>query len=296
MKAAMPLTVSWHSPSLRPDWVAEVESWLAAGGPRLGLRAEYPHAFHPEGHAELATILVDGALRCHALVREVTAVTRQGAAAYTLVGAVATHPDHRNGGLASALLRGIVERAGQRGQDAVCLWSEQWSFYERLGFQPAGRQAELVLGRARGSLAPGIRPAETRDLLALWDLHRQKPLRIDRTAGDLALLFSIPRMRTFVLERRGSAVAYACLGKGTDFPDWWHELGGSDEDVAALVRAGMDVMDLEEATLLLPPYRTTLAAMLAPMRRGTRDGICALRHSLTELGQADFFIDGLDSV
>src|SRR5690606_39086360 len=223
-----------------------------------------------------------GRLLCHALVREVTLVTSAGPAAYTLVGSVVTHPEHRGNGLATCLLQNIIERARQRGQDAVCLWSGRWSFYERLGFAPAGEQAELVLGPARGTLAPGIRPAEARDVVALWELHRTKPLRVDRSLADVALLLSIPKMRVFVLERHGRAAAYACFGKGADFPDWWHEFGGTDEDVATLVRGAMDVMGVTEATLLLPPYRPALRTMLKSMIVSAREGVCALRHPLTD--------------
>jgi GNAT superfamily N-acetyltransferase len=290
------LPVTWHSPSLRPDCVREVEGWLRQSGTPLDLRNEYPHAFHPEGHGEVASVVSDQGMLCHALVREVTLVTRAGAAAYTLVGSVITHPEQRRRGLATQLLKNIVQRARERGQDAVCLWSSTWGFYERLGFIPAGEQCELVLGPARGSLAPGIRPAETRDILALWDLHTHKPLRVDRTLTDVALLLSIPHMRVLVLERHGRAAAYVCYGKGTDFAHWFHEQGGSDEDVATLIRGAMDVMGADECTVLLPPYRTTLRAMLRSMHRAARDGICALRYPLTELGRAEFFIDGLDSV
>lgn len=296
MATADQLTVSWSSPILRGDCVKEVEGWLALEGPRMDLRAEYPHVFHPEGRGEVASVALDGGLRCHALVREVTVVSEGGPAAYTLVGSVITHPDFRHRGLATSLLRGIIERAKQRDQDAVCLWSSEWSFYERVGFKPAGRQAEMALGPARGSLAPGIRPAEARDVVALWEMHGRKPLRVDRSLTDVALLLSIPHLRVLVLERHGRAVAYACYGKGTDFPNWWHEQGGSDEDVATLIRGAMDVMGATEATVLLPPYRTTLRAMLTSMQRTVRDGICALRYPITDLGEADFFIDGLDSV
>lgn len=296
MTQAARLPVSWHDPNLCPLYVREVEAWLAQNGTPIDLRNEYPHAFHVEGHSQVASVEQDGQMLCHAIEREVTLITHAGPTAVTLVGSVITHPEHRGRGLATRLMQAIIERARERGQDAVCLWSGTWGFYERLGFEPAGQQAELVLGPARGSLAPGIRPAETRDVVALWELHAQKPLRVDRTLTDMALLLSIPHMRVLVLERHGKAAAYACYGKGTDFPNWWHEQGGSDEDVATLIRGAMDVMAADEATVLLPPYRTTLRVMLRSMQRIVRDGICALRHPLTEAGKADFFIDGLDSI
>lgn len=290
------LPVTWHDPNFRPDCVGEVEAWLAQAGTPIDLRTEYPHAFHVEGRSEVASVAHAGRLLCHALVREVTMVTSAGPAAITLVGSVITHPEHRSQGLASRLVTAIVARAREHSQDAVCLWSSNWGFYERLGFAPAGAQCELVLGPARGSLAPGIRPAEVRDLVAMWELHASKPLRVDRTLTDMALLMSIPHMRVLVLERHAKAVAYACYGKGVDFPNWWHEQGGSDEDVATLIRGAMDVMAADEATVLLAPYRTTLRTMLRSMQRSARDGICALRYALSETGKADFFIDGLDSV
>ena len=66
--------------------------------------------------------------------------------------------------------------------------------------------------------------------------------------------------------------------------------------MATLIRGAMDVMGGDECTVLLAPYRPTLRTMLKSMHRSARDGICALRYPLTELGRAEFFIDGLDSV
>jgi hypothetical protein len=108
-------------------------------------------------------------------------------------------------------------------------------------------------------------------------------------------LLTTPGMTTVVRERDGVVVAYACCGKGADLQGHWHEVGGSDAEVAALLPAAMQFCEQREAVLLLPPYRTSLqqrlgravVALLAvpgPMVRSFHGRLPAC------------WVDGLDSV
>ena len=176
------------------------------------------------------------------------------------------------------------------------LWSDRWSIYERLGFRPAGRQEEALIRTLPGSIVPGIRAAGLRDIIPLLELHKAKPYRVERDLHDMALLLSVPGMWTMVLERDAEIVAYACYGKGVDFPNWWHEMGGTDRDVGTLLRGAMESMGHDQATILLPPYRTELKGFLGSCLVSSRECHGALRLDLTPAGRRDFFIDGLDSI
>ena len=98
-----------------------------------------------------------------------------------------------------------------------------------------------------------------------------------------------------MLERGERVVAYACCGKGADLGGHWHEVGGSDPDVAELLRRALHHAGQIEAVLLLPPYRAGLREALGrsvveqfavpgPMARSARAPLPAC------------WIDGLDSV
>ena len=101
-------------------------------------------------------------------------------------------------------------------------------------------------------------------------------------------------MTTLVLERAGRVVAYACLGKGADFDGWWHELGGDDERVAALLLGATARM--ADTMVLVPPYRQELLRWLGSAVQLVNDGISALCLPLTDAGFAPVFVDGLDSI
>jgi hypothetical protein len=136
-----------------------------------------------------------------------------------------------------------------------------------------------------------VRPARVGDLPDLLDLHEQKPLRVRRDLAAMALLLSAAPMETMVLDAAGSLRAYACLGKGQDFGDWWHELGGEDADVRRLLSGAMAYLGRDTATVLVPPYRTELVAGAQIPAVA-----CALGLSLTRAGHRPFFVDGLDSI
>ena len=279
----------------RPHVQTTMERWHAAGASGF-LLDTYPQVFSTEADAVSVCAFAHGKVVSHAAYREVSLATSAGDAHVYLVGSVATAPEMRERGFASDVLSEIVQRGEAAGVDAVLLWSDKWGFYQRLGFEPAGRQVELVIKPRPGTLAAGIRPAHAGDLLDLLTLHRLKPLRVERSLHDMALQLGVPRMTTMVLERGHRVVAYACFGKGIDFQGWWHELGGSDGDLATLILGTMEVMGIEKSTVLMPPYRPELLRRLGPSLVSSHEGAGALRRALTPIGNADFFVDGLDSI
>jgi GNAT superfamily N-acetyltransferase len=274
--------------------VGAVESWLGTEGLRIDLVREYPHVFDERGRGASICARLGGRPVAHAAALDVDAVGERGPCSLTLIGSVATDPARRGRGLATAVLERTIAAARARGRDAAVLWATRDDVYRRLGFRPAGRQWEVTLSRSLAAPVDGVRPAEARDLLSMWELHERKPWRVRRTLADMALLLTIPRMTTLVLERDGRAVAYACHGKGSDFRGWWHELGGDDGDVLLLLSGAMAALGLDVASALLPPYRGELCRELPVLLR--RSTNAALVLPLTARGEADLFVDGLDSV
>ena len=111
----------------------------------------------------------------------------------------------------------------------------------------------------------------------------------------MSKLMTTPGMATFVLERDGEVIAYACTGKGADLQGHWHELGGTDQAVAALLPEAMHLSEQIEAALLLPPYRHGLAELLGEQVVGAGDVPGPMRHAADDTRLA-CWVDGLDSV
>lgn len=118
---------------------------------------------------------------------------------------------------------------------------------------------------------------------------------VERTPGESSGLLTTPGLTTLVHEHDGTVVAYACCGKGADLHDHWHELGGNDSDVAALVQAAMHVCGQIEGVLLLPPYRPHLKKELGSGVVGDFMVAGPMSYSHRRVLPA-CWIDGLDSV
>ncbi|MCB9871981.1 MAG: GNAT family N-acetyltransferase [Planctomycetes bacterium] len=260
------------------------------------LRGTFPQVYHPGGRGQRLVVRRLGNSVAHAATIDVVWVENDREFRVVLVGTVATAPGHRGEGLASGLLRGIIGRAETSGCDAVVLWSgpsEPTGLYARLGFVPTGLELSApIRGRAHPELAGQVRPLLRDDVPALLALHRRKPMRIERSRADLEVMLTAKPMLTTVLDVDGEVRAYACLRKGADFPDWWHELGGTDREVLGLVESTMYAAGMESASVLLPPYRRELRAALG--ERATRRPAALCRPVTTTLPR--LFVDGLDSI
>ncbi len=273
-----------------PDATRRVAAWMAFDDDRA-LAGTFPQAYRAGARVTRVGRFEGTELVCHVVTNRVTLINPGSDLQALLIGSVATSPDHRGRGHATRILQHVLEHARSCGLDLALLWSDNWSFYRRLGFEPAGNQLEVRLhfGCTRPDRA--VRRARIGDLPDLWALHEQKPLRVRRDLGAMALKLSADNMETMVLQESGTLRAYACLGKGQDFGGWWHELGGEDTDVRRLLAGAMALLDRDTATVLVPPYRAELVA-------GTQlpPAACALGLPLTAAGRGPFFVDGLDSI
>lgn len=268
-----------------------VARWLGLANPDALVRT-FPQVYHPLGCGRRWAIREGEQLVSHLATHEVDYRVASRSMRALLVGSVATHPDHRGQGFAGRLVSYAAEHARSAGCSAVILWSDSPGFFAKFGFVPMGTQFAVEVPSAGHRLSAGdtARTAGAGDLPEILALHSAKPMRVERNLGDLALLLSARPMHTVVLERSGKVVAYACRSKGEDFPGWWHEVGGSDQDVASLVGAATAASETPRAKMLFPPYRRC-----AEMSPNSRQSAC-LRLALTPTAERECFVDGLDSI
>jgi len=274
-------------------FLPQLDEWLLDDSP-YGVQHTWPQLYRSDGDGRFFAVVDGDRLLSHCALRTAALVDGRTAHRIALLGSVATAPAARGRGLAGQVLEAALAALPADVTDAL-LWAEQPGLYAARGFRATGDDTCLRLARRPRRDADGVRLAEARDHAALWALHARKPQRVERSSRTMSTLLTTPGMTTVVLERRGRPVAYACTGKGADLHGYWHELGGSDRDLAQLLPAAMHVTDHVQAALLLPPYRAPLARLLerdvvgvatvpGPMRwsRTPRSGPC--------------WIDGLDSV
>lgn len=274
-------------------WLPQLDEWLLPGS-IYGVNHTWPQLYRSDGEGHFFGLFQDNELVSHCAFRTVKVHGADGAFTASLLGSVATNPTHRGRGCASAVLEAALACADGLA-DHVLLWAERPDLYARFGFVEGNEETVLHLARLPRGDHAGVRLAEPRDHAALHTLHTQKPWRVERSARTMSGLLTTPGMETLVRERDGEITAYACCGKGADLQGHWHEVGGSDAEVAALLPAAMHLAGQTEAFLLLPPYRPDLPERLGRSVLGAVGvpgpmGRCRLGDLPT------CWIDGLDSV
>jgi len=274
-------------------WLRDLDAWLLPGA-FYGVAHTWPQIYRSDGDGRSFVVFHGGRPVSHCATRTVDLFTAAGPCRGSLLGSVATAPDHRGRGLASAVLAAAVADAAVTA-DHVLLWAERPDLYAAHGFVAGPDEACLVLARLPRPDLGGVRLAEVGDHLALHALHERKPWRVARSARTMSALLTTPGMTTVVRERAGAAVAYACCGKGADLQGHWHELGGDDAELATLLPAALHLAGQTEAVLLLPPYRPELPRLLGRSVVGTAEVAGPMVRSFRRaLGAC--WIDGLDSV
>ena len=270
-----------------------LDQWLLPGA-AYGVAHTWPQLYRGDGAGHFLAITDGERLLSHCAYREATLWDAGSERSIALLGSVATAPNARGRGLAGRVLRAALESL--RGEvDAVLLWAERHGLYERLGFRPTGDDACLLINRPTQASSVHLRLASPSDFEALHALHHQKIRHVQRSKRAMSTMLTTPGMATFVLERDGRPVAYACTGKGADLQGYWHELGGSDQDLAVLIPAAMHATDQRRAALLLPPYRPALRGLLAPytVEEAAASGPMIFADNAA-VGPC--WIDGLDSI
>ncbi|MEI6130271.1 MAG: GNAT family N-acetyltransferase [Planctomycetota bacterium] len=274
--------------------LTQLSSWLLPGS-IYDVQHTWPQLYRSDGAGHFYGLFIEDRLLSHCAFRSVALHTKNGAFRIALLGSVATDPQERGRGHASQLLQNAIADCQTLGVDGVLLWAERPLLYARHGFIDGGQERCLVIAGGN-AFDPNVRRATIEDHAALCALHAQKPVGVARDLRTMSCLLSTPGMATFVLMRGDRVVAYACIGKGADLQNWWHELGGSDCDVAALLPAAMSQMQQSEGFLLVPPYRETLAQLLAPITRSQNTVAGPMLLSFTAALHTPVWIDGLDSV
>ncbi len=283
---------------LRPDKPAHYQ-----------IAEEYPLVLGPEGSRHSICVALKGhdpgtsAFLAHANLwfRTMACGTELAAGSSTvklgLVGNVATNPREQGKGWMRTLLGEIERRALSQGADAIVLWSDLESFYQKLGFEPAGTEIRMTLStkklrrysqanlkenldKAVGVkvwLPDGYRTGELPEALIERMLHlrstgfNQPFFQLERSPQEFSELLKIPDLSLFVGHGENSGGLptidfFFIVGKGMDMQGIIHEWGTTDMNLliggAAIVAKHVG---LDELTILVPP--AIISERLTELRR-----------------------------
>lgn len=167
-------------------------------------------------------------------------VLRAGTASHkgSMVGFVATLPEHRGAGHASRLVGHAVAAARTEGSAFCVLWATAPAFYQRLGWGPGDRGIVCEASPLAGGAAPRATD-EVTQVAALAE--RSHAMRVERDAAWYGVVpFSAEHVRCFISGQRGAPQAYAIVGESAA-TRYVYEFGGSDAGMLELfsgLRAG----------------------------------------------------------
>ena len=276
-------------------FLEQIDEWLLPGA-FYGAQHTWPQLYRSDGDGRFCALFDSERLVSQCAFRIATARTDQGLRRVALLGSVVTDPDFRGHGYAQRVVRASLDACKASGADMALLWAEEQGLYARCGFVAGIDETCCVVESGIANEDGVVREATIFDHARLHSLHSQKPLGIQRTPRAMSALLTTPGLSTFVLERSGEVVAYACTGKGADLQGWWHEFGGSDNDIASLLPRALDLAGHPQAIVIVPPYRNALVRELGPACIEVATVAGPMVAKLTDQVAATVFVDGLDSV
>ncbi|MDP9238406.1 MAG: GNAT family N-acetyltransferase [Chloroflexota bacterium] len=192
------------------------------------------------------------------------------------IGSVATHPDARGAGIATALMRDAIAEMRREGMRVSYLFTGIPEFYERLGYGIVGQPSFDVDPREAAS-APNsglhdvraIDESEIPQLLAIYEravaIRTGAVVRTKRTWRDAARWLSEDSGGCFVAERDGLRVGYIrsrCRERGHQILEAECLLGHEGAIGALLAAVAGRAVEHREAIYALVPDDHSLAAAL----------------------------------
>lgn len=161
----------------------------------------------------------------------------------SIIGAISTHPDRRNQGVATQLVRELLQESSKRQISVEFLWGSDHSLYRKLGFELCGYQVTTPLLTVseyaqENNLLDGI---ESRANVQYgWDPSLMR-FFLDRRDGlaiaphDEKWIAAHENVQWFWIEEDFQIKAYAAFGKGIDLNGYVHEWGGESKKLFELL-------------------------------------------------------------
>lgn len=255
--------------SLHPDEFPQLDALLSEVF-RPGMPAEYPHIYTPDDTANLRVVVEGGEVVAHIGTIRRDASIMGCTVKVASLGGVATHPDARGKGYATALLEDTLRDCREDGVDFIVV-SGYRKMYHRHGCRYVGRDWNFVLAQAGAFADAGleIRPVGEGDVPALAALYQREPVRWLRPPSDFhnALKGHVMNRPAQVLGiyEQGNLRAYVIVGprqKGEDAQRSIFEFAGDRRSVVGALGILIEQGALETLDIHVMGYDSLLYDML----------------------------------
>lgn len=241
---------------------------------------EYPTALSSANlhNVSIITDASDNKILSHALLKPFICKTPYAIFKIGAIGSVVTDPQARNQGLSSKNLIHCLHKAREQDCDFVMLWSDQYDFYRKFGFELAGFEHSFIISKPQPIVnkdSQFVKGTQI-DPSAILKLYNQHTVNSVRTPEEIRQYLNIPNSHVYTMwNRQNQLMAYAVEGKGVDLQNYIHEWGGSTPDIIDLL-SYMIQSENQTYTFICPHHSINLKNRLKMICDYSNDGFLGL--------------------
>lgn len=193
------------------------------------ITSEYPTALSQNNIHNMSIITDDEKIISHAVLKTLIIKTPIAIFKVGAIGSVVTDPNYRQQGHSRKNIENCIELAKQQECDLVILWTDQFDFYRKMGFELAGFDYSYVIENKTPIKNTDLRfvTGNNVDPAALQKLYSQHTVHALRSNDDFKQFLKIPNSNLYTAwDKQNQIVAYAVEGKGLDLINYVHEWAG----------------------------------------------------------------------
>ncbi len=228
------------------------------------IEAEYPTALSEANRHNMRIIKDADQVLSHAVIKPLIVKSPEVIFKVAAIGSVVTHPAYRNQGLSSQIIRECLSESEKQNCDLAILWTDQFDFYRRFGFELAGTELSFIIDSFQTDKNLNLRIERTKkiDPEALLRIYSKHSVGAVRTVDDIRRFLQIPNSELYTAwESNGTLAAFAVTGKGADLTGYVHEWGGGIPALLSLVQ-NIRQNQKDQLVWMIPHHCTNLVKTL----------------------------------
>jgi GNAT superfamily N-acetyltransferase len=238
------------------------------------ITSEYPTAFAQNNIHNMSIITEDEKIISHAVLKTLIIKTPIAIFKVGAIGSVVTDPNYRQQGHSRKNIENCIELARQQECDVVILWTDQFDFYRKMGFELAGFDYSYVIENKTAIKNKDLRfvTGNNVDPAALQKLYSQHTVHAIRSNDDFKQFLKIPNSNLYTAwDPQNKLVAYAVEGKGLDLVNYVHEWAGQTPALIDLFNY-IQQQKNQILTIMTPAHSINLHASLKECSTLTHQG------------------------
>jgi GNAT superfamily N-acetyltransferase len=242
------------------------------------LAEEYPLVLNPGNLANMRVIEENGKFLSGAAVKTSLVKSPAGLFKVAGIGSVVTDPAHRGRGLSSSVLESSLDIAKKAACDVAVLWSDLHDFYRKIGFELAGTEVSLKIGKPLACDGAGLKFNDSKQVAPepILRLYGQHSCGAIRSLEDLRKSLAIPNSRLYTAwDGKNVLQAYAVEGKGADLGGYIHEWGGPVSKLLPLFNY-VQARQNRTITVIAPRHAQNLVRQMTAAGAAQHEGVLGM--------------------